>query len=614
MPEAPKESIDEYSVAESNKKKLEFIEDVTKNADEVQKRVLAEILSRNAHVEYLNRHGLNGNTDRETFKKTMPVISYEDILPDINRIANGDKSPILCSHPISEFLTRFIYIYIYITLTRHVSTISGTSAGERKVMPTIEEELERRSLLYSLLMPVMSQFVPGLDKGKGMYFLFIKCETKTPGGLLARPVLTSYYKSSHFKDRPFDPYTNYTSPNETILCPDSYQSMYSQMLCGLCQNNEVLRVGAVFASGFIRAIRFLEKHWTLLCHDIRTGSVNALITDPSVREAVLRTLKPDPELAGFIESECRKESWQGIITRLWPNTKYIDVIVTGTMSQYIPILDYYGNGLPLVCTMYASSECYFGVNLNPLCEPDDVSYTLIPTMCYYEFLPVHRNNEKEQQEVVDLADVKLGQEYELVVTTYAGLYRYRVGDVLRVSGFKNNAPQFNFVCRKNVVLSIDTDKTDEVELQNAVKNAVSHLMPFNACLTEYTSYADTTTIPGHYVLYWELSQNGSTQIPPSVFEDCCLAIEESLDNVYRQNRVFEAIGPLEIKIVENGTFDKLMDYAISLGASINQYKTPRCVKFAPIVELLNSRVVSSYFSPKCPKWTTPGPKQWNNIN
>lgn len=312
---------------------------------------------------------------------------------------------------------------------------SGTSGGERKMMPTIEEELGRRSLLYGLLMPVMSQFVPGLDKGKGMYFLFIKCESKTPGGLLARPVLTSYYKSSHFKERPFDPYTNYTSPNETILCPDSYQSMYSQMLCGLCQNKEVLRVGAVFASGFIRAIRFLEKHWTLLCHDIRTGTVNSLITDPLVRDAVMRILKPDPKLADFIESECGKDSWQGIITKLWPNTKYIDVIVTGTMSQYIPTLDYYSNGLPLVCTMYASSECYFGVNLNPLCKPNDVSYTLIPTMAYFEFLPVHRNNgltnsiavpkslnEKEQQELVDLVDVKLGQEYELVVTTYAGKF------------------------------------------------------------------------------------------------------------------------------------------------------------------------------------------------
>ncbi|KAG7545997.1 GH3 family [Arabidopsis suecica] len=492
-------------------------------------------------------------------------------------------------------------------------------------MPTIEEELDRRSLLYSLLMPVMSQFVPGLENGKGMYFLFIKSESKTPGGLPARPVLTSYYKSSHFKERPYDPYTNYTSPNETILCSDSYQSMYSQMLCGLCQHLEVLRVGAVFASGFIRAIKFLEKHWTELVRDIRTGTLSALITDPSVREAVSKILKPSPKLADFVEFECKKSSWQGIITRLWPNTKYVDVIVTGTMSQYIPTLDYYSNGLPLVCTMYASSECYFGVNLRPLCKPSEVSYTLIPSMAYFEFLPVHRNNgvtnsinlpkaltEKEQQELVDLVDVKLGQEYELVVTTYAGLCRYRVGDLLRVTGFKNKAPQFSFICRKNVVLSIDADKTDEVELQNAVKNAVTHLVPFDASLSEYTSYADTSSIPGHYVLFWELCLDGNTPIPPSVFEDCCLTVEESFNTVYRQGRVSDkSIGPLEIKIVEPGTFDKLMDYAISLGASINQYKTPRCVKFAPIIELLNSRVVESYLSPKCPKWV-PGHKQWGS--
>ncbi|GAB2230669.1 hypothetical protein Droror1_Dr00014950 [Drosera rotundifolia] len=617
MPEAPKSTKKpissiplEYNLIENNRKTLQFIEDVTTNADEVQRRVLFEILSRNANVEYLQRHGLNGNADRETFKKMVPVIKYEDIEPDITRIANGDSSQILCSQPISEFLTS-----------------SGTSGGERKLMPTVEEELERRQFLYSLLMPVMSQFVPGLEKGKGMYFLFIKAEAKTPSGLLARPVLTSYYKSTHFKDRPYDPYTNYTSPNETVLCPDSYQSMYSQMLCGLCQHNEVLRVGAVFASGFIRAIKFLEKHWTLLAHDIRTGSINPEITDPSVREAVGRILRPDPKLADFLEAQCGKDSWQGIITRLWPNTKYVDVIVTGTMSQYIPTLDYYSNGLPLVCTMYASSECYFGVNLSPLSKPGDVAYTLIPTMAYFEFLPVHRNNgitdsisvpksltEKEQKELVDLIDVKLGHEYELVITTYAGLYRYRVGDVLRVAGFKNNAPQFNFVCRKNVVLSIDSDKTDEVELQAAIKNALSQLQPFDATLTEYTSHADTTTIPGHYVLYWELSLKGSTPIPPSVFEDCCLTMEESLNSVYRQGRVSDkSIGPLEIKIVEPGSFDKLMDYAISLGASINQYKTPRCVKFAPIVELLNSRVVEKYFSPKCPKWV-PGHKQWCNGN
>ncbi|PHT71409.1 putative indole-3-acetic acid-amido synthetase GH3.1 [Capsicum annuum] len=380
--------------------------------------------------------------------------------------------------------------------------------------------------------------------------------------------------------------------------------MYSQMLCGLCQNRQVLRVGSFFATSFIRAIRFLDKYWSLLCKDIRSGTVDARVTDPSVREAVMKIFKPDPNLADFIEAECTKDSWKGIITRVWPNAKYVTTTVTGTMSQYIPTLDYYSSSLPLVSTIYTASEGSFGINLNPFCKLSEVSYTLIPTMGYFEFLPNRGNNgvinsismpktlsKEEQQQLVDFADVKIGQEY-------------RVGDVLRVAGYKNNAPQFNFLCRENVVLSIDADHTNEVELQNAVGN----LFPFDARVTEYTSYVDHATIPSHYVLLWELS------VPPSVFEDCCLTIEESLNFFYREGRAsVKSIGLLEIRVVEIGTFDKLMDYCISLGASMSQYKTPLCVKFEPLIALLNSRVVSSYFSPMCPKWV-PGYRKWNNTN
>ena len=291
-------------------------------------------------------------------------------------------------------------------------------------MPSIADEMDRRSLLYSLLMPVMSQAVPGLDKGKCMYLYFVKAESRTPAGLPARPVLTSFYRSRHFLERPHDPYTVYTSPDEAVLCLDAYQSMYAQLLCGLVHRADVLRVGAVFASGFLRAIRFLEKHWQRLCRDIRAGALNAEITDRSVRAAVERVLlRADPALADAVEAECARPSWEGIIRRVWPNTKYIDVIVTGAMAQYIPTLEFYGGGLPLTCTMYASSECYFGINLNPMCKPSEVAYTLIPTMCYFEFLTVGSDAAEPQphhRDLVDLVDVKLGHEYELVVTTYSG--------------------------------------------------------------------------------------------------------------------------------------------------------------------------------------------------
>lgn len=91
---------------EKDSKALQFIEEMTRNTDPVQENVLAQILARNAQTEYLKSFNLNGATDRETFKSKIPMVTYEDLQPLIQRIADGDRSPILSSHPVSEFLTR----------------------------------------------------------------------------------------------------------------------------------------------------------------------------------------------------------------------------------------------------------------------------------------------------------------------------------------------------------------------------------------------------------------------------------------------------------------------------------------------------------------------------
>lgn len=265
-----------------------------------------------------------------------------------------------------------------------------------------------------------------------MYLYFVKAEMSTPGGLPARTVLTSYYKSKHFKCRSRDPYNDFTSPDQAILCNDSNQSMYCQLLAGLVNRHHVLRLGAVFASALLRAISFLERKWAQLCNDIRSGQLDLMITDPGCRSSMLTVLSsPNPCLADEIKEICSRPLWKGILCQLWPRAKYIEAVITGSMAQYIPALEYYSEGkLPLVCTMYASSECYFGVNLKPLSDPADVSYTLLPNMGYFEFIPLGENGTllmevDEEEEVpndklVDLVHVRLGRYYELVVTTFAG--------------------------------------------------------------------------------------------------------------------------------------------------------------------------------------------------
>ncbi|CAA7059368.1 unnamed protein product [Microthlaspi erraticum] len=87
------------------------------------------------------------------------------------------------------------------------------------------------------------------------------------------------------------------------------------------------------------------------------------------------------------------------------------------------------------------------------------------------------------------------------------------------------------------------------------------------------------------------------ELNQEAFSECCLVMEDSFDNVYKQCRFTEkSVGPLEIKVVRPGTFDSLMDFFISQGASIGQYKSPRCIKSGKALEVLEKSVVATFFS------------------
>ncbi|XP_017979815.1 PREDICTED: indole-3-acetic acid-amido synthetase GH3.17 [Theobroma cacao] len=586
-----------------------MIEDLTTNAYQIQQQLLEEILAQNVHTEYLDKF-LNGSSDKKLFKEKVPIINYEDIKTYMEKIANGEPSDILLAEPLLE-----------LTLS------SGTSGGKNKIMPMTAKELDKRTIIRNTLpWSVINKFADGLEQGKGMYLFFVMPDMRTPSGLRARPSLTSCLKSSYFQKQIS---SVYTSPYATILCLDINQSVYCQFLCGLLQRDEVLRVGASFANVLGRAIRFLKDYWRELCTNIRTGQLSHWITDPGCRNALSLILnKPNPQLADSIEGTCSKKSWEGIIKELWPRTKFVDVIITGSMAQCIPTLEFYCGGLPLVSSYYAASEGYLGINLEPLSKPSNISYTLLPNMAFYEFIPIKENhqeladqpqhlegvyddqdcketlNKKEEIEPVELVDVKLGQCYEIVVTTFTGLYRYKIGDILMVSGFHNNAPQFRFMKRQGVRLSIDAERTGEDGLWKAVTQALLLIEPLGFILTDYTSYADTCSTPGLYVLFWELKMKGSDDLPeinPKITEECCYIAEESLDYLYRVLRKDNRIGPLEIRVVKHGTFDALMDFFIAKGTSVGQYKTPRCIKSEEALKVMDAGVVGGYFSQKAPK-------------
>ncbi|XP_038897040.1 jasmonoyl--L-amino acid synthetase JAR6 [Benincasa hispida] len=561
-------------------KVIEEFEEMTKDAERVQRETLKKILEENGSAEYLQNLGLNGRTDPQSFKDCVPLVTHDDLESYIQRIADGDSSPILTGKPIKT-----------------ISLSSGTTKGRPKLIPFNDELLETTMQIYRTSFAFRNKEVP-IRNGKALQFIYSSKALKTGGGLAAGTATTNVYRSAKFKSTMKAIQSQCCSPDEVIFGPDFHQSLYCHLLCGLIFRDEVEFVFSTFAHSIVHSFRTFEQVWEELCSNIRDGVLSSWVTAPSIRGAMSKLLKPNPELADLIYRKCAGLSnWYGLIPELFPNAKYIYGIMTGSMEPYLKKLRHYGGHLPLMSADYGSSEGWVGANVNPMLPPEMATFTVLPNIGYFEFIPLKENAEDQQQEnkPIGLTEVKIGEEYEIIVTNVAGLYRYRLGDVVKVIGFHNSTPKLKFICRRNLLLTINIDKNTEKDLQLAVEAGGNVLAAEKLEVVDFTSYVDVSREPGHYVIFWEISGEAKGE----VLGECSNCMDRAfLDAGYMSSRKVNAIGALELRVVRKGTFHKIMDHYLSLGAAVSQYKTPRCVNptNTTVLQILCSNVVNSYFS------------------
>ncbi|KAL3536734.1 hypothetical protein ACH5RR_000100 [Cinchona calisaya] len=580
--------LEEMAVSFDPEQLIAEFEVMTKDAERVQRETLKKILDENGATEYLQKWGLDGRTDPDSFRTCIPLVTHEDLDHFIKRIVEGDNSPILTGKPITT-----------------ISLSSGTTRGMPKFVPFNDELMESTIQIYKTSYSFRNREFP-VGNGKCLQFIYGSKQFKTKGGLAAGTATTNVYRNPLFKKTMKAMQTPCCSPDEVIFGPDFQQSLYCHLLCGLILREEVQVISSTFAHSIVYAFRTFEQYWEELCTDIREGVLSSRVSVPSIRTAVSKLLEPNPELADTIYNKCKGLSnWYGLIPELFPNTRYIYGIMTGSMEPYIKKLRHYAGELPLFSADYGSSEGWIGANVNPNLPPELATFAVLPNIGYFEFIPLRPCLDGLKQEnctslpgetkPVGLTEVKVGEEYEVVVTTFAGLYRYRLGDVVKVKGFHNSTPELQFICRRNLLLTINIDKNTEKDLQLAVEAASKVLAEDKLEVVDFTSGVDSSTEPGHYVIFWEVSGDASDDI----LEQCCNCLDKSFfDAGYISSRKVKAIGALELRIVKRGTFHEILDHYVGLGAAVSQFKTPRCVGpyNSTVLQILCNNVVKSYFS------------------
>ncbi|KAL1184070.1 hypothetical protein V6Z11_A01G018200 [Gossypium hirsutum] len=531
---------------------IRWFDTISTNVAMVQRETLRQILELNRGVEYLKKWFGDKDLDiremdacemESLYTSLVPLVSHEDLEPFIQRIADGDTSPILTQHPITT-----------------LSLSSGTTEGRQKFIPFTRHSSKTTLQIFRLAAAYRSRVYPTRSKGRILEFIYSSKRFKTRGGLMAGT--THYFASEEFRIKQEKTKLFTCSPHEVISNGDYKQTTYCHLLLGLFFHKEVECITSTFAYSIVQAFSSFEEQWEDICKDIKEGNVSSKITWPKMRKAVLDIIEPNPILASRIEAICeglQGSDWFGLVPKLWPNAKYVYSIMTGSMQHYSKKLRHYCGSLPLVSAEYGSTESWIGVNLDPSLEPEKVTFAVMPTFSYFEFIPLYRQDQYSgsgsvdfiEDDPVPLSQVKVGQEYEIVLPTFTGLYRYRLGDVVEVSGFHNETPKLKFIF-------VNMTKTPEKDLQLVVEKG---------------------------------------KVEERVICECCREMDASfVDPGYVVSRRTNSIGPLELCIVERGTFKKILDYFIGNGAALSQFKTPRCTNDRTLLKILDLYTVKRFRS------------------
>jgi len=145
------------------------------------------------------------------------------------------------------------------------------------------------------------------------------------------------------------------------------------------------------------------------------------------------------------------------------------------------------------------------------------------------------------------------------------------------------------------MLTINIDKNTEIDLQISVETSSKLLAEEKMEVIDYTSYIGLSKELGHYVIFWEISGEASDK----VLDECCTCLDKTfVDPGYVSSRKVQGIGALELRLVQKGTFQKILENYIGLGSSAAQFKTPRCIgpTNTKVLQILLENVVKSYFS------------------
>lgn len=143
------------------------------------------------------------------------------------------------------------------------------------------------------------------------------------------------------------------------------------------------------------------------------------------------------------------------LNKVWPSLKFF--LSTGVnIDSYRDKLNTMFPGI-WISNLYSGTEGAYAFTI----DPNDDGMLLNLDLYYFEFKDINTNL------VYPLSEVKLKKPYEVIITTYNGLYRYTNGDIIEFTS--TVPPKIKVLGRSNLIINLAGEKLSEGEINHALE-------------------------------------------------------------------------------------------------------------------------------------------------
>jgi len=484
------------------------------NPAEAQRQWLHKHLVRNADCDFSKQHGLESARTYAEFTRRVPLISYAQLEPWIERIQRGDQQ-VLGSERVT-----------------HLIPTSG-STGARKLIPfTAGLQRDFNAAIAPWICDLTRQLPTILG---GPSYWSITPTLKPPK--VERPHV-SERESASVPQIGFADDASYLGgvkarlvraamvvPEKLDNLADLGEFRFQTLLCLLRERD--LRLISIWHPSFLTLLlEALPGMWNLILSTIHETQRR--------RSRELERANPrQPE-------------------SLWPHLRIISCwgdghaeLGLGDLRQRFPSVHVQSKGL-------LATEAFVSI-------PYQGAHPLALRSHFFEFID-------DDGDIRLAHELRAGETYEVVVTTCGGLWRYRLGDQVQVNGFIVGTPSLRFLSRAGKLTDRFGEKLSEEFVAGVLKSVFAALAfaPGFALLA-----------PDQHKTHWHYTLFVEGDAPYATLQK---QLEAALcaNPLYAGCRRLGQLEPALVFRIRSGGFDVFVAHEMKRGCRLGEVK-PRCL-------------------------------------